>query len=81
LIDGSTFSGIELEGSYPITSATFDHIEVKNPGNYGILLRSNVAGDVTFSFVTVTKPGKDGLLNYAPSLLFKLNLGEGNKGW
>jgi hypothetical protein len=81
LIDSSTFSGIELEGSYPITSAVFDHIDVKNPGNWGILLRSNISGDAVFSFVTVVKPGKEGLLNYAPRLLFKFNQGEGNKGW
>jgi hypothetical protein len=81
LIDGSTFAGIELEGSYPITNASFDHIEVRQSGNWGIILRSTVAGEVTFSFVTVNGSGKEALLNYAPELLFKLNLGQGNSGW
>jgi hypothetical protein len=81
LIDGSTFMGIELEGSYPITNAIFEQIEIRQPGTFGILLRSNVAGEVTFSYVTVSDPGKEGILNYAPRLLFKFNLGEGNSGW
>ena len=81
LIDGSTFMGIELEGSYPVTNAIFERIEIRQPGTFGILLRSNVAGEVTFSYVTVSDPGKEGILNYAPRLLFKFNLGEGNSGW
>lgn len=81
LIDGATFAGIELVGSYPIANASFERIEVRQPGTWGILLRSNLAGEVTFSFVVVSDSGKEGLLNYAPSLLFKLNLGDGNKGW
>jgi hypothetical protein len=81
LIDAATFMGIELEGSYPITGASFDHIEIRKPGSYGLLFRSNVEGEATFSFVTVSGPGVDGLLNYAPKLLFQLGLGKGNRGW
>ncbi|MBN2388575.1 MAG: hypothetical protein JXB85_16280 [Anaerolineales bacterium] len=81
LIDSPTFSGIELEGSYPITHASFDHIEVRQPGTWGILFHSNTAGEVAFSFVVVSNPGAGGLLNYAPSLYFTLDPGEGNRGW
>lgn len=81
LIEGSTFSGIEIEGSYPITSAVFEHIDVKDSGEWGIILRSNVAGDATFSFITVNGSAKEAILNYAPKLLFKFTVGEGNLGW
>lgn len=81
LIDGATFSGIELEGSYPITNASFERIDVQHSGTWGLQLRSNVAGEVTFSFVTLRDSGKENLLNYAPKLLFKFNMGQGNRGW
>ncbi len=81
LIDSATFSGIELEGSYPITNALFEQITIQQPGAWGIFFRSDAAGEVTFSTVTVSQPGKEGLLNYAPKLYFKLNLGAGNSGW
>jgi hypothetical protein len=81
LIDSPTFTGIELEGSYPITSATLEHIDVQHPGTWGIFLHSNLAGEVTFSSVTVSDPGEEGLLDYAPKLNFKLTKGNGNSGW
>ncbi|HLO29569.1 MAG TPA: glycosyl hydrolase family 28-related protein [Anaerolineales bacterium] len=81
LIEGATFSGIQLVGSYPITNTTFDHIQVSAAGTNGIALSSNLSGDVTFSFVTVSASGKEALLNYSPKLKFKLNLGAGNQGW
>jgi hypothetical protein len=81
LIDSPTFSGIELEGSYPITSATIDHVDVKRSGTSGIFLHSNLAGKVTFSSVTVSQPGEQGLLDYSPKLKFKLIKGNANSGW
>lgn len=81
LIDEATFSGIELEGSYAITNTLLAEITVERPAGYGIVLRSNLSGNVTFSGVTVSDPGKEALLNYAPSQGFQLDLGEGNAGW
>jgi hypothetical protein len=81
LIDSPTFTGIELEGSYPITSATIEHVDVQHPGTWGIFLHSNLTGEVTFSSVTVSDPGEEGLLDYAPKLKFKLIKGIGNSGW
>lgn len=81
LIEEATFSGIELVGSYPITNTVLQEIDVVRPAGYGILLRSNLSGEVTFTEVTVTDPGKDALLNYAPSDHFRIELGEGNEGW
>jgi hypothetical protein len=81
LIDSPTFTGIELEGSYPITSATIEQVEVKRPGTWGIFLHSNLEGDVALSSVAVSNPGKEGLLDYAPKLLFKLIKGNQNSGW
>jgi hypothetical protein len=81
LIDNPTFTGIELEGSYPISSATIEHVDVRHPGTWGIFLHSDLAGDVTFSSVAVSDPGEEGLLNYAPKLKFKLSKGNTNTGW
>jgi hypothetical protein len=81
LIDSPTFTGIELEGSYPITSATIEDVEVQQPGTWGIFLHSNLAGEVTFSSVIVSDPGEEGLLDYSPKLNFKLVKGNGNSGW
>jgi hypothetical protein len=81
LIDSPTFSGIELEGRYALQGITFENIRIVNPGTWGIHILSDVTGDVTFTKVTVSHPGKDGLLNYAPSLYFTLTKGTGNSGW
>jgi hypothetical protein len=81
LIDSPTFTGIELQGSYPITSATIENVDVREAGTSGIHLSSNLQGDVSFSFVTVTDSGKKPLTNYAPTLKFQLIFGSGNSGW
>jgi hypothetical protein len=81
LIDDATFTGIEIEGSQAITDSSFTGIEIHNPGTNGIFLHSDISGEVTFSNVIVTNPGKVALLNNAPKLKFKLDLGEGNSGW
>ncbi len=81
LIDSPTFTGIELKGSYPITSATIENVTVQHAGTSGIYLSSNLEGDVTFSFVVVTNSGKEAVINYAPKLKFQLILEDGNSGW
>ncbi len=81
LVDGSTFSGIELQGSHAILGAMFDGIEVRNAGTDGIFLHSDISGDASFSNILVTNPGGAGLLNNSPKLLFTINLGNGNSGW
>jgi hypothetical protein len=81
LIDSPTFSGIELEGSYPITATTIEQVDVQHPGTYGIILHSDLSGEVTFTSVTVSAPGGQALLNYSPKLKFNLIIGKGNSGW
>lgn len=81
LIDGSTFAGIEIKGSYPITSAVFEHIQIKNAGTNGMVLSANLAGGASFSFVVISDSAKEALLNYSPKLNFKLIFGVGNDGW
>ena len=81
MIDSPTFTGIELQGSYPITSTTFSNVTVEGAGTAGIQLSSNLQGDASFSFVTVTDSGKEPLTNYAPKLKFQLMYGAGNSGW
>lgn len=81
LIDSSTFSGIELEGSYPINAATIDQVDVLHAGTYGIVLHSDLSGEVTFTSVKVSASGEQALLNYSPKLKFKFIKGNGNIGW
>lgn len=81
LIESPTFSGIELEGSYPIASAIFENIQIRLPGTWGIVIRSNVVGEAAFTEVIVSQPGKVGLLNNAPPLEFELIRESGNTGW
>ena len=81
LIDSPTFSGIELNGSYPITSASFENIEITNAGTDGIYLSSTLSGDASFSSVVVSDSAKNAFLNYSPKLKFSINFGDGNIGW
>lgn len=80
LIDSPTFSGLELEGSYPLY-ATIERVEIRQAGDWGIFLHANLVGEVSFSAVRVWQPGRGGLLNYTPKAFFKLILGAGNDGW
>jgi hypothetical protein len=81
LIDSPAFSGLQLDGAYPITSASFDQIEIIQAGTDGIYLSSSVSGDASFSFITISDSSKNALLNYAPKLKFAFNFGDGNVGW
>jgi hypothetical protein len=81
LIDSPTFTGIEIQGSYPISSATIENVTVQAAGTSGIYLSSNLEGDAAFSFVVVTDSKKEALINYAPKLKFKFIRGDGNRGW
>jgi hypothetical protein len=81
LIDSATFSGIEIQGSYALHGIIFENIQIGHPGTWGIFIHSDVTGEVTFTNVAVTKPGKEGLLNYAPKLKFTISKGQGDSGW
>lgn len=81
LINSPTFSGLQLDGSYPITSASFEKIEITNAGTDGIYLSESLSGDATFSFITISDSVKSNFLNYSPKLKFTINFAEGNIGW
>lgn len=81
LIDSPTFSGLQLDGGYPITGARFENIEITDAGTDGIFLSSRLSGDVSFSFITVSNSQDHALLNYSPKLKFSFHFGEGNVGW
>jgi len=81
LIDSPTFSGLQLDGGYPITSASFENIKITNAGTHGIYLSSSLSGDASFSFITVSDSVKNAFLNYSPKLKFTIQFGEGNVGW
>jgi hypothetical protein len=81
LIDSPTFSGLQLDGAYSISSASFDDIEITNAGTDGIFLGSRISGDATFSNITVSNSTRSNFLNYSPKLKFTIIFGEGNSGW
>jgi hypothetical protein len=81
MIDSPTFSGLQLDGGYAITSARFEDIEIMDAGTDGIFLSSRLSGDASFSFITVSNSAENALLNYSPKLKFTFNFGEGNVGW
>lgn len=76
-IDSPTYSGIEIEGSHGVGGAISD-VQIVNPGTWGILIRSNAAGRVAFTNVTISNPGAGRLLNYGPPAHFTLVEGPGN---
>ncbi len=79
LIEGATFTGIQLEGPYPL-SATFDGVEINNAGTDGIYLSSNLEGAAVFTHTMIINPGGDPIVNYAPKARFELILDEENSG-
>jgi len=81
LIDSPTFSGLQLDGSYLISSATFENIEIKGAGTDGIYLTSAISGDASFSNIKTSDSTKSNFLNYSPKLKFTLTFGDGNIGW
>lgn len=80
-ITDSTFSGIEIDGSYPVAQASFENVTITGSGTWGIVIRSSAAGQASFKNVSVSGSAKEGLLNYAPAKFFTLqDLGR-NSGW
>jgi hypothetical protein len=81
LIDSPTFSGLQLDGAYPITSASFENMEIINAGTDGIHLTSVLSGDASFSSIIVDNSGNNAFLNHSPKLNFTILFGQGNLGW
>ena len=81
LIEAPTFSGLQLDGPYPILSASFENVQITAAGTDGIHLSSNLSGDASFSFITIRDPVKSPFLNYSPKLKFTITFGKGNIGW
>lgn len=81
LIDSPTFSGLQMDGAYPITSASFENIEITHAGTDGIHLTSALSGDASFSSVIVRDSVKSAFLNNSPKLKFTITFGPGNIGW
>ncbi|MBI9049694.1 MAG: hypothetical protein JEZ00_09760 [Anaerolineaceae bacterium] len=81
LIEGSTFTGIDLEGSYTINQTSITNVVIENSGTHAIYLRSNLNGEVSFTEVTVINPGQEALKNNSPKLKFSIINGSGNEGW
>ena len=81
LIENPTFSGIKLHGNYSITSASFDHIEIKHAGLNGIYVTPDAQGLAFFSFVSIFNSTEQNILNSAPASKFILTQGNGNIGW
>jgi hypothetical protein len=76
LIDGSTFSGIQLQGPFAIEAASFERIEVVGAGTSAIAF-GNASGSATFDHVAVTNSGSA----ESPGSQFTITRGAGNSGW
>ena len=81
LIDSPSFSGIELQGGYAITAASFDRVQISQAGTNGVYIAPDAQGQAAFSHISITKSTGQNVLNNAASLNFTLSLGEGNTGW
>ena len=81
LIDSPSSSGIDLQGGFPITHASFDHITITQAGTNGVYFAPSTQGQAVFSFVTISNSASQNVLNLASNLKFSLSLGAGNSGW
>lgn len=81
LIDSPTFSGLQMDGAYPITSASFENMEILNAGTDGIHFTSALSGNASFASITVKGSVKSAFLNNSPKLKFTITFGPGNIGW
>jgi hypothetical protein len=80
-ITASTYQGVWFSNIFGsgrrITSASLDHVAINGAGTFGIQA-SNVTGNATVSFVTVTGAAAGGA-SLSPG--FTLTRGEGNSGF
>lgn len=77
-IEGSTFSGLHIQGPHPISGLVLADLEIEGSGTVGILVNDNAHGDAQVDAVVVT--GGPGLQNDAPDA-WNFNKGAGNRGW
>ncbi|NMC86541.1 MAG: hypothetical protein GYA58_14785, partial [Anaerolineaceae bacterium] len=80
-IQGSTFSGIEIQGSHAVHGLTLDGVRVLDSGAAGIFLHSDLSGEISLAHVVVSGSAQSAVLNNAPKNKFQLTLGDGNEGW
>jgi hypothetical protein len=80
VIEGATFSGIQLQGPSDISAAAFSQIHIYAPGAAGITL-TDARGSATFSQVSVDAAGAGGLDEGSAGAGFTITRGDGNSGW
>jgi hypothetical protein len=79
-IDSPTFSGVQIQGSFAVSDASFTNIRISNPGTWGVDV-TVVSGDATLAAVTVANPSSGGLRNESPGGRFAITRGADNSGW
>ncbi|HVZ74989.1 MAG TPA: hypothetical protein VHJ20_21555 [Polyangia bacterium] len=79
-VDSPTYSGLHIQGSNPITNATFDGITIDGAGSYGLLVQAMTSGGGQFTNVVVTHASGGGIY-YEPGAGFDLGRGAGDSGW
>lgn len=80
LIDSPTFSGVQIEGDFALSDATFENITISNAETYGVLIGPGAIGSAAFSAVAVTNPASGGI-SIPPGDGFTVVRGNGNSGW
>jgi len=70
---------IQAKSGYTLTGVRISDIRVKNPGTYGINVRSSSKGEAAVGAVSVTDPGASAYVNSSPSFTV-LDWGN-NAGW
>lgn len=80
LIDGPTFSGIQLQGPFALEFASFEQIKIANAGSAGISI-TTARGEATFADVTIEPEGSRGLSDLSSGGTFTIMRGDGNTGW
>jgi hypothetical protein len=78
-IDQPTFAGLQIEGLFRLSNASFSNIRIDHPGTAGIAL-TNASGGASFSAVTVLQPGGEGLADSSGGS-FQIKREAGNSGW
>jgi len=73
---------IQCEGKKNIGGTiTFDDLDIKGTGTYGIYIRANSRGTIKISNIRMSKIGKTPALLNASNSTFKVNKSSGNTGW
>ncbi|MGH7438940.1 MAG: glycosyl hydrolase family 28-related protein [Polyangiaceae bacterium] len=82
-IQEPTYFGLDFQSQgdgTKIASSSMSNVRIASPGQYGVQVRAGAQGGVSLSVVTVTAPGKGGIIDLSGGT-FAIQRGPGNVGW